>query len=153
MKSVRLIIPSIILTGSILFQSCKTENKVIWKIGEADNSAAEFCLAPNDYKRFLEKDFGWEDRYFLIGKSDTKNDFPYVLPGPADEWGGTWSTAGWRSHTLNILFGIEKLPDDGNWKLMIDLLGISSKEAPLFKVTINGKSWNLLLKFPLKIIC
>jgi predicted alpha-1,2-mannosidase len=141
MKSIRLIIPFILLTGILAFHSCKTENKVIWKIGEADNSATEFCLASNDFKRFLEKDFGWEDRYFLIGKSVVKNDFPYVLPGPADEWGGTWSTAGWRSHTLNILFGIEQLPDDGNWKLIVDLLGTSSKEAPLFKVTINGKSW------------
>jgi predicted alpha-1,2-mannosidase len=141
MKRIRLLVSFFVLAGIVIFQSCKTENKIIWKIGEADNNAAEFALAPNDYKRFLEKDFGWEDRYFLIGKSDVKSDFPYVLPGPADVWGGTWSTAGWRSHTLNILFGVEKLPENGNWKLIVDLLGTSSKEAPLFKITVNGKSW------------
>ena len=40
-------------------QSCKTENEIIWQIGENDNSYAEFALAPDEYKRFLEKDFGW----------------------------------------------------------------------------------------------
>ena len=131
----------VLFAGLTYLQSCKTENKIIWQIGTADNSSAEFSLFPNEYKRFLEKDFGWEDRFFLVGQSDIKSDFPYVLPGPSDEWGGTWSTAGWRSHSINILFGIDKFPKEGEWKLLIDLLDNSSKDPPVFKITINGKSW------------
>ena len=126
---------------ALLFNSCSVENKTIWQIGKADNSAGEFALAPNEFKRFLEKDFGWEDKFFLVGTSDEKTDWPYVLPGPANEWGGTWSTSGWRSHTLNILFGIEKLQRRGEWKLVLDLFDNDSDETPVFKITVNGKSW------------
>ncbi len=50
-----------------------------------------------------------KDRYFLIGKDTASRSFPYVIPGPADEWGGTWSTAGWRTHHSNILFGLDNI--------------------------------------------
>ena len=89
MKTFSKVISCFVLAGIIVFQSCKTGNHVIWQIGEADNRAAGFALAPNDYKNFLEKDFGWEDRFFLIGQTDAKSEFPYVLPGPSDDWGGT----------------------------------------------------------------
>ena len=131
----------LILLSFILFQSCTTENKTIWQIGEADNSSAEFALAPGDYENFIENDFGWEDKYFLIGSSNIKTDWPYVLPGPTDKWGGTWSTSGWRSHTLNILFGLEKIPKKDEWKLFVDLQDVNAKDAPIFKITVNGKSW------------
>jgi len=124
----------------IFFQSCRTENQIIWQIGEADNNSREFALAPGNYKQFLQNDFGWEDRFFLIGKSNPGIDFPYVLPGPADEWGGTWSTSGWRSHSLNILFGIEKLPKNGEWKLIVDLFDTNAENPPVFKISVNGKS-------------
>ena len=131
----------LLFAGLTYLQSCKTENKILRKIGSSDNSSTEFSLSPKEYKHFLEKDFGWEDKYFLVGQSDIKNDFPYVLPGPTDEWGGTWSTAGWRSHSMNILFGIDNLPKNGEWKLMVDLLDNNSKNPSVFKITINGKSW------------
>lgn len=35
----------------------------LWAIGKADNSAAEFALAPDGYKQFLANDFGYEDKY------------------------------------------------------------------------------------------
>ena len=58
MKSFRTVINYLVVAGILIFHSCKNENRVIWQIGEADNSAAGFALAPNDYKQFLEKDFG-----------------------------------------------------------------------------------------------
>ncbi len=116
-------------------------NKIIWQIGENNNSGAEFALAPNDYARFIEKDFGWEDKYFLIGTSEDKTDWPYILPGTSDTWGGTWGTSGWRSSTLNILFGIKKLTKEGTWKLTIDLLDCNPEDLPLFKVSVNGNTW------------
>ena len=56
------------------------QNKVVWEIGKSDNNSVEFALAPTDYTKFLEKDFGWEDRSFIIGHSQEKSDFPFVLP-------------------------------------------------------------------------
>jgi len=125
----------------VLLQSCKTEKIIIWQIGECDNSASEFALAPHEYQQFIANDFGWEDKYFLICSSNTKTDWPYVIPGTSDTWGGTWGTSGWRSSTLNILFGVDKLPKSGEWKLTIDILDCNSENLPLFKVIINGKSW------------
>ena len=140
------LIPVISLVAfSLMISSCRSENAIIWQIGEANNSAAEFALAPVNYKHFLEKDFGWEDRFFLIGQSDVKKDFPYVLPGPSDQWGGTWGTSGWRSHVLNILFGIEKLPQSGEWKLVVDLFDTNVSDSTVFKVSLNGKSWKYAL--------
>lgn len=52
-------------------QACGKQ-RTIWKIGEADNSPSGMALAPGEYRRFLEKDFGYEDRFFLIGRSHTK---------------------------------------------------------------------------------
>jgi hypothetical protein len=39
--------------------------QTIWKIGEKDNSAAEFALAPDNYADFLKEDFGWEDKFYI----------------------------------------------------------------------------------------
>lgn len=112
-------------------------SNVVWRIGTADNSGAEFALGPSEYKRFLEKDFGYEDRYYLIGKSQPQTDFPYTLPGPDDTWGGTWGTSGWRTHDINILFNIASKPKSGLWKLVIDLVDSHPNRSEV-KVTINS---------------
>jgi predicted alpha-1,2-mannosidase len=125
----------------ILTVSSLAQNKVIWEIGKADNQSSGLALAPTDYKKFLEHDFGWEDRNYIIGYSTPEKDFPYVLPGPKDKWGGTAPTSGIRSHLINILFQIDKLPameQQGDAKLVIDLLGYNVNTPPLFKVTVNG---------------
>jgi predicted alpha-1,2-mannosidase len=131
----------LIAIGVFFMQACSVKDKVLWQIGENDNSGAEFALSDNGFEGFIENDFGWEDNYFLIGTSDPKADWPYIMPGTNDTWGGTWGTSGWRSSTLNVLFGIDKLPKNGNWKLTIDVLDCNSKDLPLFKVSVNGKSW------------
>ena len=131
----------ILLFCGIFFCSCTSQNITIWQIGENDNSDKEFALSPNEYSRFIEKDFGWEDKYYLIGTSDVNTDWPYILPGTSDTWGGTWGTSGWRSSTLNILFGVDRVSDNGKYKLTIDILDCNSDDLPLFKVTVNGKAW------------
>ena len=118
---------------------------VIWQIGSEDRSAAEFALAPDQYAMFLDNDFGWEDRYYLVGKSNPKEHFPYLLPGPADRWGGTSGTAGIRTHVLNILFRMRTLPDDGKMRLVINILDTHHDRPPYFKVTLNGHSWKYKL--------
>ncbi|HZW71477.1 MAG TPA: polysaccharide lyase family protein, partial [Hanamia sp.] len=114
----------------ILFFTSKniSAQKTLWQIGNADKSDAEFALAPSGYSQFLEKDFGWEDGYFLIGKSDPKTDWPYALPGPQDSWGGTAPNAGLHAPELNILFGIDKMPGHGQYVLTIDLLDMSAEK-------------------------
>ncbi len=117
------------------------QSKTIWEIGASDNRSTGMAMAPSGYQKFLEHDFGWEDRYYLVGYSRPEEDFPYVLPGPKDSFGGTAPTAGIRSQVLNILFGFDKMPASGNWKLVIDMLGYNGADPPLFKVTINGKTF------------
>jgi predicted alpha-1,2-mannosidase len=138
----------IVLIGLLVISSCTPKNRIIWQIGENNNNGYEFALSDNEYERFIEKDFGWEDKYFLIGTSEDKNEWPYIIPGTSDTWGGTWGTSGWRSSTLTILFGIEKIPDHGEWKLTVDILDCNPEDLPLFKVIVNGKAW----KFPIPII-
>ncbi|MEL7585078.1 MAG: GH92 family glycosyl hydrolase [Prolixibacteraceae bacterium] len=122
------------------------QGKILWQLGEADNKADEFALGPSAYGEFLGRDFGFEDRFFLVGFSDIRNDFPYVLPGPADSWGGTGGTSGWRTHEINILFGIKEIPASGKWKLVIDLTD-SNPRRSLLKVSVNSKQD---AKFPLQ---
>ncbi|MGV8877713.1 MAG: GH92 family glycosyl hydrolase [Sphingobacteriaceae bacterium] len=124
-----------LLTGGVYGQ-----DHTVWKIGNADRSTSGMALAPNSYQQFLERDFGWEDRFYLVGFSNPETDFPYVLPGPKDSWGGTGPTSGIRSHVLNILFGLPHLPVNGKWNLVVDVLDNEAITPPLFKVTINGIS-------------
>ncbi len=120
----------------ISFQTCPAQ--VIWSIGSNDNSAREFALAPDKYKDFLQHDFGWENRYYIIGYSDPKKDWPYVLPGVADAWGGSSGGAGKRSQQLNILFRLNQVPK-GEYTLVIDVLDNQAQHPPLLKVDINRK--------------
>ena len=128
---------------SICFSQQK--GKAIWNVGKADNSVSEFALAPGGFKNFVGKDFGYEDKFFLVGHSKEKTDFPYVLPGPADTWGGTWPTAGWRTNQVNILFGINRLPASGDYKLVIKVLDYAKKFLPLIKVSINDQDEKIQL--------
>ena len=129
----------------LLITSCTQKSKVIWQIGENDNSGSEFALSSDGYQDYIANDFGWEDKYFLIGTSEEKKDWPYIIPGISDTWGGTWGTSGWRSSTLNILFGVDQLSKTGDWKLTIDVLDCNPNDLPLFKVSVNGKAWKYRL--------
>ena len=146
MKSQRSSFLSLIVLGIALTLPCYSAEKVLWKIGEADQSTSGFAMAPSEYKRFLEFDFGWEDRYFLVGVSDPAKDWPYVLPGPKDTWGGTWGTSGIRSHLLTILFGIQSWSGQGNYTLVVDILDCHSTLPPLLKILVNGTPWTFQLK-------
>lgn len=125
--------------------SSNQEAQEIWSIGTKDNDASEFAMGPADYKEFVNSDLGFEDRYFLIGRSKASVDFPYALPGPEDKWGGTSGTAGWRTHEVNILFGIEQAPTSGPWKLIVDLVD-SHPVRSLMKVSVNSQHQKFQLK-------
>ncbi|MCC5929011.1 MAG: GH92 family glycosyl hydrolase [Cyclobacteriaceae bacterium] len=125
---------------SIAILSSCSDTTTIWQIGNKDASPHEFALAPEGFTLFLENDFGYEDKFFLINHSETKNDFPYVLPGPADTWGGTWGTAGLRTNEINILFGVKDKIPPGQYRLTIELTDFAKKFLPLVKVSFNGRS-------------
>lgn len=138
---------AILIISTLLFiHLCQAASPktIIWRIGNPDNAADELALAPKGYKDFLEKDFGFEDRYFLIGHSSDKKDFPYTLPGPDDTWGGTWGTSGWRTHDINILFNLEYIPKQADFKIVVDLVDLNPNRS-VVKVTANdaGKKFEL----------
>lgn len=113
--------------------------KMLWQIGEVNHQTSELALGPSHYLDFLARDFGFEDRSFVVGYHNPKKAFPYVLPGPMDTWGGTWNTAGWRTHEVSIFFALKTEIKDslGKSLLRIDLADVSVKKPPLFKVKFN----------------
>lgn len=119
--------------------------KTIWQVGVANHSGAEFALAPAGFRKFVAHDFGYEDKRFVIGFSKEKNEFPYVLPGPVDTWGGTWSTAGWRTNQVTIVFALQQEPAAGAYKLLIQLADYAKKFPPLVKVSINEQDQKVQL--------
>lgn len=147
MKNISLIVLCMFYTFSS-FALSKGESVVIWTVGNADNSANEFALAPNGFKKFIEHDFGFEDKFYLIGHSKEREDFPYVLPGPVDTWGGTWPTSGWRNNQVNILFGIDKIDNKQEYKLVVKLVDYAKKFLPLVKISINNQTQKFQLDAP-----
>ena len=144
-KMIDLRLLQVAVFGFIFLFSMDGQGQTIWQIGKADNSPSGLALAPSGYKQFLEQDFGWEDRDYVVGFSKPEKDFPYVLPGPEDSWGGTGPTSGIRSHVLNILFGIEQMPNKSEFKFIVEVLDNDAKFPPLLKITINGQSWKFQL--------
>lgn len=110
---------------------------IVWQIGKPDGSPNEFALAPNNFKDFVQKDFGYEDKFYLVNFSDVKKDFPYALPGPADTWGGTGWTSGWRTNQVNILFGLADIRSQSDFQFTIQLTDYAKTFLPLIKIIIN----------------
>ena len=119
----------------------KADAKRLWQIGIEDDSAMEFALAKEGYQRFSGSDFGWEDKFFLIGHSKEATDMPYVLPGVADGWAGTSNTAGLRTHTFNIFFTLSECRSRGDWWLVLDFVDSHSVHPPMMRIVVNGKSY------------
>ncbi|MBB5396113.1 GH92 family glycosyl hydrolase [Mucilaginibacter sp. AK015] len=131
--------------GFVAYSYAQQTQKAIWNVGKTDNSGSEFALAPNGFKKFVGQDFGYEDKFYLVGYSKEKKDFPYVLPGPVDTWGGTWPTAGWRTNQVNILFGLENVPAKGDYKLVIRLADYAKHFLPVLKISINNQDERIQL--------
>ena len=135
----------ILTTLSLILLVWSADAKKIWQIGIEDDSAMEFALAKDGYEKFSASDFGWEDRFFLIGYSREATDMPYVLPGVADAWAGTSSTAGLRTHTFNIFFTLSHCRGRGDWQLLLDFVDSHPVQPPLMRIVVNGKSFTIRL--------
>ena len=122
-----------------------TATQTLWQIGTKDGTGNEFALAPTGYADFLEKDFGWEDKFFLVGHSDPKRDLPYVLHGLVDSWAGSGGVTGLRPQSVNILFDVAETGDLGKWTLVVDFADAHKALPPLVKVLVNGKARKFML--------
>lgn len=112
---------SLAATASAANESC------LWNLGTVDRNAKEFALAPSGCAKYDK------DPYFQVGISDVAKDWPYVLPGPLDNW------AGRRAHAGFILFNLDAVAAKGEGRLLIDLVDTHPSVAPLLRVRINGR--------------
>ncbi|WP_394676602.1 GH92 family glycosyl hydrolase [uncultured Sphingobacterium sp.] len=136
---------SLSFAAGLLFmcaQSVVGQEHKIWQLGNSDGLSSEFALSPNGYKKFLEHDFGYEDNAFIIGQSSLTRDLPYVLPGPANEWGGTGGTSGLRTHFLNLYYVLNNSTKNGQCTLQVKLANSDPKNKPTLQIVINGKPYN-----------
>ena len=101
-------------------------SRVLWQIGQKDKDNSELALSPADYSKFHT------DAFFVIGQSVPKQDWPYVQPGPTDNWAGS------RPHTFIILFGVAAQSSNGTCRLTLDLLDTQSTVPPPLEICVNG---------------
>lgn len=106
------------------------DGKLLWQIGKPDRDNAEFALAPGGYAQFKN------DAFFVVSKSNAKQDWPYVQPGPVDAWAGS------RPHTFTIVFGVSQPGTAGNCKLEFDLLDTQKLSPPKLRVAVNGVAFD-----------
>jgi hypothetical protein len=98
----------------------------LWQIGQADNSTADLALGPKDYQQYKE------DPLYVIGLSEAKRDWPYVLPGPGDGW------AEGRPHEAAVMFSLKQKPT-GDGRLVVDLVDTQGQIPPKLSIRMNGR--------------
>jgi len=124
---IRFILLTLVLFASRpAFSAGEAKQLLLWEIGKADRSNAEFALAPDGWAKFKD------DGFFVIGGSDTKKDWPYVQPGPVDSWAGS------RPHTFAVLFGLKAVPVAGDCHLEFHFIDAHSTSPPTVRVEVNG---------------
>lgn len=109
-----------------------TEMKTLWQVGQADRRSSEFALSPGDYNQFSE------DGFYAVGRSDSRQSWPYIQPGPRDGW------AGGRIHPAQIIFGLRQVPAS-TCRLNIRLVDTQASIPPRVQVKINGFSQEMQL--------
>jgi len=105
------------------------ELKTLFSIGLPDEDFVEFALAPDQYDQYRA------DPLFLVGRSDPSLEWPYVLPGPNDQW------AGGHEHTASLVFELERREATGGRqgaKLMVDFVDMHGSGPPMLEIDING---------------
>lgn len=121
----------ILLTGF----SCSAGVEALWQIGQIDHDYGELAIA-GDYKAYSSHFPADVD--FIVGKSNPKQDWPYILPGPADTWAGS------KPHVFKIHFQLAEAPA-GYSRLTIDFVNTQNTAPPRLSVSVNGTKfeWKL----------
>lgn len=121
----------------LFFLDASAQLQSLWKIGNLDNSGNEFALAPHQYKDFVAG-FGGENTVYFVGHSAPK-DWPYVMPGPLDSWGGGGYWSGFHPrHFPRIFFNLDHVGTIGKSRLLINFVDVNDKKPPLIRIEING---------------
>ena len=111
-------------------ESTAASAPILWQIGKTDGGCAEFALAPDAYKRFPQN-FGSPDHAYYVGLSKPESDWPFILPGPLDTWGGSGDKGRWdQMNTLPIGFVLEQASVSGRCVLTIDLSDTAPEHPP-----------------------
>ncbi|RZA11604.1 MAG: hypothetical protein EOP02_31970, partial [Proteobacteria bacterium] len=98
--------------------------KTLWQVGEADGRNAEFALTSKGYEGFSD------DGFYVVGRSDSRQEWPFIQPGPADGWAGS------RPHSSQVVFGLKKVPDSAS-RLVVRVLDTQGSIPPRLRVTVN----------------
>ncbi len=119
-------LPAVCLFFALAWQVRAEEAKPLFEIGKADNSTAELALGPKDYAQYKE------DPLYVVGLSEARRDWPYVHPGPGDDWAGS------RPHDFTIVFALKQKPA-GPCRLSVDLVDTQGMTPPKLDVLVNGR--------------
>lgn len=118
---------------SLCLVQAAADSQLLWEIGRRDGQNAEFALAPGRYRDFRD------DGLFVVGRSNSKRDWPYVHPGPHDSW------AGGKEHTFAIVFGLKNAPGEGECRLKLAFVDTQGQAPSQLRVTINSSTFELRL--------
>lgn len=119
----------LLLTLITAVAPARSEQRILWQVGQPDTNNAEFALAPRSYAKFRE------DGFFVVGQSEAKRDWPYVHPGPHDDWAGA------RQHTFSVVFGVKEAVAHGMCKLQVALLDTQGHTPPELRIDVNGREF------------
>lgn len=121
----------------LFFVGVSHAENILFEIGKKDNSAKEFALSPNKYKNFLIDFTGI--KHFAVGYSKSIKNWPYVLPGPRDSWGGGGYWSGYHPRHFPIInFKLFKVNTNSESRLELFFVGANAKEQPVIRIEING---------------
>lgn len=107
----------------------QSARKLLWEIGKQDLTYSEFALASGGYAKFRD------DGFYIVGRSDAKQDWPYVHPGPDDSWAGA------RRHAFTIVFALRTAPAGSDCSLRVALVDTHRGSPPAVEVSLNGSSF------------
>ena len=100
----------------------------VFQIGTADRGYDEFAIAAQNGQ--FPREFP-HDVDFVVGKSDAKKEWSYILPGPADAWAGS------KVHEFKIHFQISET-GSGYYELVMDFVSTQPNGGPRLVINING---------------
>lgn len=64
----KLYFASLITLTALSSLSSWGKDVTLWSLGQKDGTGAEFALAPDKFRDFIEHDFGYEDKFFYNRK-------------------------------------------------------------------------------------
>jgi len=103
--------------------------QTLWRIGNFDDSSAEFNQGGKDAPLFGQR-YPQGELIYVVGKSSPGKDWPAFQPGSAN------GRAGFQAHPYTIQFDLASVPR-GLVTLKVSLL-VETPRAPNLAIAING---------------